>query len=70
MVQILIIPTKLAELYTEMKHGKEAWQRIHVRVEDLREVVVKRIIMITDLDSASNTSLLRSQHTVSMSDLR
>ena len=69
-VQILIIATKLGELYPGMKRGKEARPRIHARVENLREVVLKRIILIMDLDSASNTSLSRSQHTVSMSDLR
>ena len=54
----------------EMKQRKGALPRIHDRVEYLREVVVKRIILITGLDGGSNASLTRSQHTVSMSDLR
>ena len=60
-VQILIIATKLAEMYTEMKRREEAWPLIYARVEDIREIALKQIIMIMELDSPCNTSLPQSQ---------
>lgn len=59
-VQILVVVIKLTELYTKMKRGEEGWLHIHTLVEDIREVVVKRIILVMDLDEYVDEILVRN----------
>ena len=63
-VQTLVIATKLAELYTEMKRGNKEWPRIYARIEDLRKVVVERIVSIMHLDGHVDEILVRNMFEV------